>query len=325
MPTAIITGITGQDGSYLAEFLLTRGYTVVGLVRPESPEQHDRLAAFREQIDLVQVSLLDQSRLQSIIGKYRPQEIYNFAARASSSQLFSDPLLTSEFNGLAVVRLLELIRLIDPSIRFCQASSSEMFGNATESPQNEKTTFHPRNPYGIAKLFAHSMVGSYRANHGIFACSSILFNHESPRRGLEFVTRKITMSVARIAAGLDSHLHLGSLDATRDWGYAPDYVHAMWLMLQASSPDDYVLATGISHSVEQLCEIAFRRAGLDYRNHVVQTPGTLRPQEATPLVGDACKAQNALQWTHSVSFEELVCRMVDADVQALKSDADRHG
>jgi GDPmannose 4,6-dehydratase len=325
VPTAIITGITGQDGSYLAEFLLARGYTVVGLVRPESPGQYDRLAAVREQIDLVQVSLLDQSRLQSIIEEHRPQEIYNFAARASSSQLFVDPLLTSEFNGLAVVRLLELIRLTDPSIRFCQASSSEIFGNAEESPQNEKTPFRPRNPYGIAKLFAHSMVGSYRANHSVFACSSILFNHESPRRGLEFVTRKISMSVARIAAGLDSHLHLGSLDATRDWGYAPDYVHAMWLMLQAPSPDDYVLATGVSHSVEQLCEIAFRHAGLDYRNHVVQNPGTLRPKEATSLVGDSRKARGALNWRPTVTFEQLVCMMVDADIRALAGGHDPHG
>jgi GDPmannose 4,6-dehydratase len=325
MPTAIITGITGQDGSYLAEFLLTRGYKVVGLVRPDSPAQYDRLSALRHQIHIVRASLLDQTRLQSIIEEYRPTEIYNLAARASSAQLFSEPLLTSEFNGLAVVRMLELIRLVDPSIRFCQASSSEMFGNAAESPQSEKTAFQPRNPYGIAKLFAHGMVGSYRANHDIFACSSILFNHESPRRGLEFVTRKISRSVARIAAGLDSHLQLGSLDATRDWGYAADYVRAMWLMLQASDPDDYVLATGMSHSVEEFCEIAFRHVGLDYRNHVVQNPGAQRPKDTTSLVGDSRKAQKVLEWRHSVSFEELVCMMVEADVQVLKTEADPPG
>jgi GDPmannose 4,6-dehydratase len=321
MRTAMITGITGQDGSYLAEFLLARGYQIIGIVRPDTPGQYHRIATFQHDIQLVESSLLDQARLRTIIEEYRPSEIYNFAARASSSQLFSAPLLTSEFNGLAVVQMLELIRLVDPSIRFCQASSSEMFGNATESPQNERTAFRPRNPYGIAKLFAHGMVGSYRANQGIFACSSILFNHESPRRGAEFVTRKISMSVARIAAGLDSHLQLGNLDATRDWGYAADYVRAMWLMLQSSSPDDYVLATGISHSVKEFCEIAFRHVGLDYRNYILQNADTQRPKETTPLVGDSLKAQETLKWSHSVSFQELVCMMVDADVRALKFEA----
>jgi GDPmannose 4,6-dehydratase len=317
MPTALITGITGQDGSYLAEFLLARDYRVVGLLRPDSPGPHDRLAAIRHRIEFVTASLLDQAALQSIIEKYRPSEIYNFAARASSSQLFSEPILTSEFNGLAVLRILELIRLIDPAIRFCQASSSEMFGNTAESPQTERTPFLPRNPYGIAKLFAHGMVGSYRNAHGIFACSSILFNHESPRRGREFVTRKITMAAARIKAGMDSTLQLGSLDARRDWGFAMDYVRAMWQMLQAPDPDDYVLATGIRHSVEEFCEIAFRHVGMDYRNHVVQNPGAQRPNDAARWVGDSGKAQKALKWSHTVSFEELVCMMVDSDVQTL--------
>jgi GDPmannose 4,6-dehydratase len=317
VPTAMITGITGQDGSYLADFLLARGYRVVGLLRPDSPRRYDRLTDIRDRLDLVTGSLLDQKQLQSIIEEYRPSEIYNFAARASSSQLFSEPVLTGEFNGLAVVRLLESIRLVDPTIRFCQASSSEMFGNAAVAPQTENTPFRPRNPYGIAKLFGHGMVGSYRETHNIFACSSILFNHESPRRGHEFVTRKISMAVARINAGSDTRLQLGSLDATRDWGYAADYVRAMWQMLQTSTPDDYILATGVSHSVEEFCEIAFRHVGLDYRNHVVQNPGAQRPNDAVRLVGDSSKAQKALKWSHAVSFEELVCMMVDADVCAL--------
>jgi GDPmannose 4,6-dehydratase len=317
VPTAMITGITGQDGSYLAELLLARNYRVVGLLRPDSPGRYERLAAVRHRIEFVTASLLDQGRLQSIIEEYRPSEIYNFAARASSSQLFSEPILTSEFNGLAVLRILELIRVTDPTIRFCQASSSEMFGNVAEFPQTERTAFRPRNPYGIAKLFGHGMVGSYRDTHNIFACSTILFNHESPRRGHEFVTRKITMAVARIKAGLESTLQLGRLDATRDWGYAMDYVRAMWQMLQAAGADDYVLATGVSHSVEEFCEIAFRHVGLDYRNHVVQDPGAYRPNDAAQLVGDSSKAQYVLGWSHTVSFEELVCMMVDADLRAL--------
>jgi GDPmannose 4,6-dehydratase len=320
VPTALITGITGQDGSYLAEFLLARGYRVIGLVRPESEHPLDRLAVIRERVTLVEASLLDQKQLQSIVEKHAPSEIYNLAARASSSQLFSEPLLTCEFNGLAVARQLELVRLIDPKIRFCQASSSEMFGNAVESPQSEETPFQPRNPYGIAKLFAHGMVGSYRETHGIFACSSILFNHESPRRGKEFVTRKISMAVARIAQGQASSLELGNLDATRDWGYAADYVRAMWQMLQSSSPGDYVLATGISHSVREFCDIAFRHVGLDYRNYVIQSPGVHRAGEVAPLVGNSAKARDKLEWAPSVSFEDLVRMMVDADIRALKEN-----
>jgi GDPmannose 4,6-dehydratase len=318
MPTALITGISGQDGSYLAELLLTRGYRVIGLMRQESPNPPVRLAALQERLTLVKASLLDQEQLRSIIERYAPAEIYNLAARASSSQLFSEPLVTCESNGLAVVRLLELIRLIDPKIRFCQASSSEMFGSTVESPQSESTAFQPRNPYGIAKLFAHRMVGSYRETHGIFACSGILFNHESPRRGPEFVTRKISMAVARISEGQSSPLQLGNLDATRDWGFAADYVGAMWQMLQASSPGDYVLATGVSHSVREFCDVAFQHVGLDYREYVVQDPAARRADETVPLVGNSAKAREKLKWSPTVSFEELVRMMVDADIRALK-------
>lgn len=314
--TAIITGITGQDGSYLAELLLEQGYRVIGIVRPET-STFDRLTGIRHRLELIPVSLLDQPVLRSIVEKYQPREIYNFAARASSSQLFSDPLQTCEYNGLAVVRLLELIRQSNPTIRFCQASSSEMFGNSSESPQNESTPFQPRNPYGIAKLLAHNMVASHRSNYGLFCCSSILFNHESPRRGVEFVTRKISMSVARITVGLDSKLELDNLAATRDWGFAGDYVRGMWQMLQASHPDDYVLATGISHSVEQFCEIAFRHVNLDYQKYVVQNSVAVRANDVTTLVGDSGKARARLGWTHSVSFEELIHMMVDADIRAL--------
>jgi GDPmannose 4,6-dehydratase len=317
MQTALITGITGQDGSYLAELLLAKGYRVIGLVRPDAPEESPRISPIRHRIELVRASLMDQSQIQSVVEKYRPTEIYNLGARASSSQLFSDPLLTSEFNGMAPVRLLEAIRLLNPTIRFCQASSSEMFGNASESPQTEMTPFRPRNPYGIAKLFAHGMVGSFRETHGIFACSSILFNHESPRRGTDFVTRKISMAAARIRAGLDPYLKLGSLDATRDWGYAADYVHAMWKMLQAPKPDDYVLATGTSHSVKDFCEIAFSYVGLDYRRYVLLDSTVQRPKDTVRLVGDSSRAQSVLNWTHTVSFEELVHIMVDADSRAL--------
>ena len=304
----------------MAELLVAQGYRVFGIVRPEASRPFKRLQHIEDRIELVESSLLDQLRLQKIIESVRPTEIYNFGARASSAQLYADPLLTSEYNGIAVVRLMDAILRTDPSIRFCQASSSEIFGNADQFPQNETTVFRPRNPYGIAKLFAHSMVGSFRENHGLFACSSILFNHESPRRGHEFVTRKITRAVARIAAGLETSLHLGTLDATRDWGYAVDYVRAMWLMLQASNPDDYVLATGISHSVEQFCEIAFRHAGLNHKHHVVQDSPAQRPRDLVKLVGDSRKARETLHWTHSVSFETLVCMMVDADIRSLATE-----
>ena len=315
----MITGITGQDGSYLAEVLLAQGYRVVGIMRPDSTSTYNRLATIRKRVELCEASLLDLNALKAVIDNYKPQEIYNFAARASSSQLFSEPLLTSEFNGMSVARLLEAIRTTNPSIRFCQASSSEMFGAVDTSPQNESTPFRPKNPYGIAKLFAHGMVGSYRETHNIFACSGILFNHESPRRGHEFVTRKISMGVAKINAGLESALHLGSLDACRDWGYALDYVVAMWKMLQTETPDDYVIATGKSHSVEEFCDIAFSRVGRNYRDYVVLDPQAKRPKELVARVGDPSKARRALDWLPSVSFEHLVCMMVDADVEALAS------
>lgn len=317
MPTALITGINGQDGSYLAELLLDRGYRVVGLMRSDATARQQRIDHLQHSIELVHGSLLDERGLRQIIEKYRPNEFYNLAARASSSQLFADPVLTGDFNGLAIARMLEAIRNVDATIRFCQASSSEMFGEASQSPQNEATPFRPRNPYGVAKLFAHGMVGTYRENFGLFACSGILFNHESPRRGPEFVTRKITMAVARINAGLADSLQLGNLQATRDWGYAADYVHAMWRMLQAQSPDDYVVATGESHSVREFCDIAFARVGLDYRRHVQVDPRAQRPLESVPLVGDATKAGTVLGWRPTLSFERLVHMMVDADMEVL--------
>jgi GDPmannose 4,6-dehydratase len=323
MPRALITGINGQDGSYLAEWLLDRGYRVIGLMREGAEARQHRISHLRPRIELVSGSLLDEAFLKALLVEYRPDEIYNFAARASSSQLFVDPLLTGDFNGLAVVRLLEAIRVLNPAIRFCQASSSEMFGAAPHSPQNEATVFRPRNPYGVAKLFAHGMVGSYRESFGVFACSSILFNHESPRRGAEFVTRKISMGVARIKCGLAQSLQLGNLDAMRDWGYAADYVRAMWKMLQMDSPDDYVLATGESHSVREFCELAFTHVGLDYRDYVQVDAQARRPPEAVPLVGDAAKARTVLGWQPSVSFAELVRMMVDADLAALVSGAAR--
>jgi GDPmannose 4,6-dehydratase len=317
MQTALITGINGQDGSYLAELLLGRGYRVIGLIRPDALSRCERIEHLRPGIELIEGSLLDEKCLRRILEQHTPREIYNLAARASSTQLFSDPVLTADFNGLAVVKMLEAIRTVDNTMRFCQASSSEMFGEALESPQNELTPFRPRNPYGVAKLFAHGMVGSYRERFGVFACSGILFNHESPRRGPEFVTRKITMGVARIKAGLADSLHLGSLEAIRDWGYAGDYVRAMWQMLQAQAPDDYVIATGESHAVREFCEIAFTHVGLDYRDHVQVDPNAHRPPESVRLVGDATKARSVLGWRQTVSFGQLVRMMIDADAVNL--------
>lgn len=315
MKTALITGITGQDGSYLAELLLEKGYRVVGLMRPDGASRCERIAHIRGDLELVTGSLIDERQLRETIEQYRPGEIYNLGARASSTQLFADPILTAEYNGLAVLKMLEAIRAVDPAIRFCQASSAEMFGSVTEAPQNEQTPFRPRNPYGVAKLFAHGMVGTYRDSFGAFACSSILFNHESPRRGAEFVTRKISMGAARIKLGFADSLHLGSLEATRDWGYARDYVHAMWLMLQAEAPNDYVLATGESHSVREFCDIAFRHVGLDYRNYVRLDSAAQRPPESVPRIGDAARARRVLGWKPSISFEQLVALMVDADLE----------
>jgi GDPmannose 4,6-dehydratase len=315
MPTALITGINGQDGSYLEEWLLEQGYRVVGLVRPVPGGHSKATPPTRRGGEIVECGLLNEPLFREVLERYQPQEIYNFGGRASSSQLFTDPVLTGEINGMAVLKILEAIKTINPGIRFCQASSSEMFGMTTQSPQNESTPFQPRNPYGVAKLFAHGMCGIYREQFGVFACSSILFNHESPRRGLDFVTRKITRAAARIKAGLDDSLVLGSLDASRDWGYAGDYVRAMWQMLQADVPDDYVLATGESHSVREFCELAFGHVGLDYTDYVRSNPAAQRSPESVRLVGDATKARTTLRWRPEVSFEELVHRMVDADLE----------
>lgn len=320
MKTALITGINGQDGSYLAELLLSRGYRVCGVVRPETDLGSAAVGSAHPNLEVQRCSLLDEQGLRDIIGRCRPREIYNLGARASSAQLFEDPVLTGEINGLAVVRLLEAIRSIDPEIRFFQAGSSELFGNVLESPQSEATPFRPRNPYGMAKLYAHGMVGLYRERFGLFACGGILFNHESPRRSAHHVTRKITTGAARIEAGLARSLELGDLEATRDWGYAGDYVDAMWRMLQAPEPSDCVVATGESHSVREFCDIAFRRVGLDYQKYVRSSMESRRGAEQVPLVGDATKARARLGWVPKVSFKELVHMMVDADVEKLAGE-----
>jgi len=317
MKTALITGINGQDGAHLAELLIGRGYGVLGLARPREESRPTAHATVPAGLEILYADLRDEEMLRKVLKEHAPQEVYNLAARASSSQLFDQPLLTADVNGLAVVRLLEAIRTVKPTIRFCQASSSEMFGNALESPQSETTQFRPRNPYGVAKSFAHEMVGMYRAHFGLFACSAILFNHESARRGPEFVTRRITRSVALIEAGVANSLRLGSLDATRDWGFAGDYVYAMWRMLQVSVPADYVIATGEIHSVREFCEIAFARVGLDYRKFVHTHPNSNFVPEAVPLVGNAAKAKSELGWSPTVNFQQLVHSMVDADIDLL--------
>jgi len=314
---ALITGVNGQDGSYLADLLVGKGYRVFGTVRPGSRQNLARIAHLENAIEIRELDLLDRPAMQRIIEECRPAEIYNLAARASSAQLHVDPVLTAEYNGVAVLHLLECILKADRSIRCCQASSSEMFGNSDRSPQDERTPFVPRNPYGVAKLFAHGMVANHRTAHGLFACSAILFNHESPRRGFEFVTRKISRAAAMIRAGRQSRLELGDLEARRDWGFAGDYVRAMWLMLQAPSAADYVIATGETHSVRELCEIAFRRVDLDYRQYVVENPGNRRGPEAVQLVGNPARAQQDLGWSRSTSFVQLVEMMVDADVDAI--------
>lgn len=315
MPTALITGIGGQDGSYLGELLVRAGYRVIGLVHGPASAPLPRIDHLRGLIELTEGDLLDQHSLEEVVDKYRPAEIYNFAAsHPDSTQSFRDPVRTGELNGIAVLRLLEAVRSVDPTIRFCQASSAQVFGNVRESPQNEDTPFHPTNPYSIAKLFGHWSTVSYRNAHGLFACSSILFNHESPRRPERFVTRRIAQAVARIHARMQQSLHLQNLDARRDWGYAPDYVRAMWLMLQAPLADDYVLATGQTHSVRDFCRIAFDYVGLDYEQYVIED--RVGNQTSTPveLVGDAGKARRVLNWRPSISFEELVTLMVDSDL-----------
>jgi len=315
---ALITGITGQDGSYLAEFLLEQGYQVIGMVRRTSTINFDRIRHIQDKITLVQGDLLDQMSLVDILREHRPQEVYNLAAQSFVPTSWKQPVLTGEFTALGVTRMLEAIRIVDPTIRFYQASSSEMFGKVQEVPQNEKTPFYPRSPYGVAKVYGHWITVNYRESYGIFACSGILFNHESPRRGLEFVTHKVTHGAARIKLGIADHLALGNLDARRDWGYAGDYVRAMWLMLQQPQPDDYVIATGETHSVRELCQEAFGYLDLDWEKYVVVDPTLLRPAEVDHLVGDASKAGRVLGWEPTVTFRELVRMMVDADLQALR-------
>ncbi len=314
---ALITGITGQDGSYLAELLLSHGYEVVGVVRRSSTVNFERIAHIQEQLVLVPGDLLDQGSLITILAEQRPTEVYNLAAQSFVMTSFSQPVLTGDVTGLGAVRLLEAIRHVDPEIRFYQASSSEMFGKVCEVPQTEQTPFYPRSPYGAAKAFAHWITVNYRESYDLFATSGILFNHGSPRRGLEFVERKVSNGVARIASGRDHELRLGNLDARRDWGFAGDYVEAMWRMLQLDEPGDYVIASGETHSITELCEIAFARAGLDWRDHVVQDERFYRPAEVDLLIGDPAKARAAIGWTPRTSFTDLVHMMVDADRAAL--------
>ena len=314
---ALITGITGQDGSYLAELLLEKDYEVFGMVRRASTENFDRIEHLVGRVNLVQGDLLDQASLVSVLEEAQPEEVYNLAAQSFVPTSWNQPVLTAEFTAVGVTRLLEAIRRVDPTMRFYQASSSEMFGKVREMPQNELTPFYPRSPYGVAKVYGHFITVNYRESYDLFAVSGLLFNHESPRRGLEFVTRKISDGVARIKLGLADELRLGNLDASRDWGYAGDYVLAMWQMLQAREPADYVIATGETHTVREFVEIAFAHAGLELDRHVVVDPAFFRPAEVDHLVGDATKAREELGWQPRVSFRELVELKVDADVERL--------
>jgi GDPmannose 4,6-dehydratase len=312
---ALITGITGQDGSYLAELLLAEGYEVFGLTRRLSATNYWRIQHILDRITLIPGDLLDQLSLIRALERAQPQELYNLAAMSFVPASWDQPMLTGEFNSQGVTRVLEAVRVVDPKIRVYQASSSEMYGKVREIPQTELTPFYPRSPYGVSKVFAHYITVNYRESYDLFAVSGILFNHESPRRGLEFVTRKVTDGVARIKAGLTQELRLGNLDAQRDWGFAGDYVRAMWMMLQQDEADDYVIATGESHSVKELVEISFAHAGLDWEKHVVMDPAFLRPAEVDHLIGDATKAKTQLGWTPSVDFKGLVTMMVDADLE----------
>lgn len=314
--TALITGITGQDGSYLAELLLEKGYRVVGMTRRTSTEVHERIEHIVDDVEILSGDLLDQSSITSILSQVEPDEIYNLAAQSFVPASWSQPVLTGEFTALGVTRVLEAVRQVNPAIRFYQASSSEMFGNAAESPQNEKTAFYPRSPYGVAKVYGHWITVNYRESYGLYACSGICFNHESARRGKEFVTRKISDGVARIKLGLAKELRLGNLDAHRDWGFAGDYVRAMWLMLQQEKADDYVIATGQTHSVRDFLQIAFEVAGLgSFEPYVVIDPRFVRPAEVDRLIGDASKARRILNWKPDVSFDQLVTMMVASDIK----------
>jgi GDPmannose 4,6-dehydratase len=314
---ALITGITGQDGSYLAELLLDKGYDVYGLTRRLSANNYWRIEHLLDRLTLLPGDLLDQLSLIRVLERVKPHEVYNLAAMSFVPASWDQPMLTGEFNSQGVTRVLEAVRVVDPSIRIYQASSSEMYGKVREVPQRETTPFYPRSPYGVSKVFAHYITVNYRESYSLFAVSGILFNHESPRRGLEFVTRKVTDGVAKIKLGLAKDLRLGNLDAHRDWGFAGDYVRAMWMMLQQDEPDDYVIATGESHSVQELVEIAFGHAGLDWKKYVALDPAFLRPAEVDHLIGDASKAREKFGWTPSVTFDGLVRMMVDADVKRL--------
>ncbi len=318
MPRALITGITGQDGSYLAESLLDKGYDVIGMVRRSSTVNYERIAHIQGAIQFVNGDLLDQISLIDAIKEHNPDEVYNLAAQSFVQTSFGQPVLTGETTALSVTRILDAIRNVDPSTRFYQASSSEMFGKVAEVPQNEKTPFYPRSPYGVAKVYGHWITVNYRESYNLHASSGILFNHESPRRGLEFVTRKISYGAASIKLGLESKLALGNLDSKRDWGFAGDYVEAMWLMLQEDSPDDYVICTGETHSVREFCEVAFSHLGLSYEDHVEVDEKFFRPAEVDLLVGDYSKASDKLKWAPKTTFEELVTMMVDADMALLE-------
>lgn len=315
---ALVTGVTGQDGSYLAEFLLAQGYEVTGMVRRSSTLNFERIKHIQDRINLVSGDLMDQLSLIDLLKQQRPHEIYNLAAQSFVPTSWQQPVLTGKITALGVTRLLDAVRLVDPDIRFYQASSSEMFGKVRQVPQTETTPFYPRSPYGVAKVYGHWITVNYRESYGLYACSGICFNHESPRRGHEFVTRKIARAAARIGHGLQEKVHLGNLESQRDWGYAPDYVRGMWLMLQQDTPDDYVLATGHTHTVQRFLALAFEAVGLDYRDHLVQDPDLMRPADVAHLVGDATKAAEKLGWEASTSLAELVRIMVEAEVVAIE-------
>ncbi|MDH3753959.1 MAG: GDP-mannose 4,6-dehydratase [Acidimicrobiia bacterium] len=318
MPTAFITGVTGQDGSYLAELLLDKGYRVIGMVRRSSTVNFERIAHVQDRIEFVNADLLDEVSIIEALRETEPDEVYNLAAQSFVQTSFGQPVLTGETTALGVTRMLDAIRIVDPSIRFYQASSSEMFGKVAEVPQRESTPFHPRSPYGVAKVYGHWITVNYRESYGLHASSGILFNHESPRRGLEFVTRKISHAAAKIALGRADELRLGNLDAQRDWGFAGDYVDAMWRMLQQDSPDDYVVCTGESHSVREFVDLAFKRVNLDYDDYVVVDERFFRPAEVDLLIGDSTKAEDVLGWQRRTGFDALVADMVDADIALLE-------
>jgi GDPmannose 4,6-dehydratase len=318
-PTALVTGITGQDGSYLAELLLEKGYRVVGMTRRSSTMSDERISHLAGRLELIQGDVLDQASLVAALSYVQPDEVYNLAAQSFVPTSWNQPVLTGEFTGLGVIRMLEALRQVDPTTRFYQASSSEMFGKVRTVPQNEETSFHPRSPYGAAKAYGHYLTVNYRESYKLYAVSGILFNHESPRRGIEFVSRKVTDGAVRIALGLATELRMGNLDAERDWGYAGDYVQAMWLMLQQPEPSDFVVATGVAHSVRDLCRIAFERVELDYERHVVVDPALYRPAEVDHLLGDATRARTELGWEPTVDFRSLIEMMVDADMARLSS------